>query len=266
MERSFIVANTVQEAVVLKKEHGGKAIYLAGGTEVNRLNASIHQEFTTYISLANLPKDTPSLAKITQEAEALQVGALVTLQELVDNKATPHTVVELITESLSRPVRTVATVGGNIATKRKDSYLAPILIALDATLMVANSQSGNQESLSVESYLLEGRRDLILGVTIPLGSANKGPQVVAKRVTETTRSVPVCTVAVSTLPRVVLFGETNNPIRLTRVEEALTGEKAISQELVQEEISQEMGGSSPYREYVAGVTVMELLKGIKGEA
>ena len=82
----------------------------------------------------------------------LDIGAACTFQELIDNDSIPEYLKETLHFMASRTKRNMATIGGNIAVLRDDSYLLPALMAAGAELDILNTD-GSAERILVEDYV-----------------------------------------------------------------------------------------------------------------
>lgn len=276
--KTYEVPKTVQTAVQAKIEGGKHAHFLAGGTEILRLNSSVNQ-VATYISLAEL-----GLSTIRAQGKSLVIGATVTLQELMDNPKVPDSLCQTMQDTLPRPIRNVATIGGNLAAKRRDSYLIPALLALQSTVQLVNLQ-GEKQEVNLLQYVERHMPGIIISVTIPDASR----PVVVHRVAKTLRATPVCTVAAScdlratssasisssantkkhgaTLNNVRLFVVGGKPqyVQLTQLEQLLHQGKTLTQKAIEQILQKELRhksdllGTKAYKEYITRVTVERVL-------
>ena len=85
----------------------------------------------------------------------------MTLQTLADDPTIPPALRAAAAFIPTRSVRNIATIGGNVAARRPDSYLIPALIALDA---VAETVDG---PVPVETYVSGDNTALILQFRVP---------------------------------------------------------------------------------------------------
>ena len=120
---------TAQEAVTLRKELADTAVYLAGGTDDLRLNGAAAGKDLIDINGLDEKYDT-----ITVKDGKVRIGARCTLQQVVESELVPAFIREAAGFCSSFVRRSSATVGGNIALRREDSYLAAALTAADAVL------------------------------------------------------------------------------------------------------------------------------------
>ena len=133
---------TALEAVMLRKANRETAVYLAGGTEDLRLGAPEKD----LIDLSALGFDT-----IEDLGDKVRIGARCTLQQIYECELIPAFLREAAHLCASYVRRCSATVGGNLAARRQDSYLAAAFTAADAVL-TAMTPHGEQET-PIGAYL-----------------------------------------------------------------------------------------------------------------
>ncbi len=246
----------VTEALDAMKERPD-AVFLAGGTQINR--APLEQGRPS--SVIDI-RDAVS-GNIVREGTDVVIGAMATLQEIADSEAVPPALRKAAGFIPTRSIRNQATIGGNIAAGRADSYLIPALIALSGTVRTAEG------SFSIEEYIRDNRRELILDVYVPLPI---GPCIVVKE-SRSHLALPVVSAAVSMVPGneaskgapsgacVAVGCVASKTIRLTAVEEGIVSgtltDRASIEEAVRAEIRPEADilGSAEYKTYINGVVV-----------
>ena len=102
---------------------------LAGGTEL--LRSGTERSADRLIMLKNIPE----LKGVSGETpEAVRIGSMTTFQEALGSDLVPAYLKEALRYMASRTKRNMATIGGNVALMRDDSYLAATLIAAHAKL------------------------------------------------------------------------------------------------------------------------------------
>ena len=169
------------------------------------------------------------------EAGAVELGAALTLSELERelNGRVPL-LGELFPRFASRLIRNSATIGGNLGTGSPIGDTPPVLLALDASLVLA-SASGERE-MPLAEYFTGYRRtvrradELIRAIRIPLPlSPIVGFQKIAKRRFDDISSVAVAIAiatddsGVVTKARIGLGGVAATPLRAPEAENALEG-------------------------------------------
>jgi putative selenate reductase FAD-binding subunit len=243
---------SVEEAQDLKKSFGGDALFLAGGTEINRLHSPFGAP--TAIDIGAL-----GLNRIEKHGDRLIVGAAVTLQQLTEDAQVPGALKKAASFAAGRPLRHMATVGGNIASDRRDSYLLPALLAMDARVEVAG-----QGEVDL-SFWLEQKEGLLVSVIIP----NDGRCVLLERITRTVQGPPVLVAAYACggpqgKPRFVIGGLPGPARSVPVAEEALSEGKISDGDALARLVAQQVTpvsdylGSADYKRYIAGVTASDL--------
>lgn len=148
---------TAAEAVELRYANPDTTVYFAGGTDDLRLGGAA--EGKELIDINALGFDT-----IEEKDGKLYIGARVTLQQLIDSDLVPAFIKEAAKFCASFAKRNSATVGGNLALRRDDSYLAAAFCAGEATL-IALSKKGEKEE-KVYDYLKSACKCLLMYIVI----------------------------------------------------------------------------------------------------
>ena len=128
------------EAVQIRYASPDTTAYLAGGTDDLRLGGAA--EGKELIDINALGFDT-----IEEKNGKLYIGARVTLQQLVDSELVPLFIKEAAKFCASFAKRNSATVGGNLALRRDDSYLAAAFCAAEAKLIALSAKGEKEENV-----------------------------------------------------------------------------------------------------------------------
>ena len=280
MVDKLIIATSTQEALKAKSENAGKSenaskrekrktAFLAGGTEINRLGSTV--EADTLISIGRLKE----LDGITKDGDTVVIGSMCTFQDLIDSDKVPGYLKEACRFMGSRTKRNMATIGGNIALRRTDSYLYATLLACAAKLEL-QAEDGSVQTKCVCCYLKrydEFKDMLITRITVP-GNA----EVYSKRYSNTVQSHAVLTVALGKTPccekaqmRLAVAAKDTALTRLDDISDALEQgdltDKEIEQKLKENELlkfKQDIYGSPEYKRYLLAVTIADLARKVKG--
>jgi carbon-monoxide dehydrogenase medium subunit len=148
-----------REACELKAEHGGDAVFWAGGTDLLLQWRRGAIDFDYCIDLSGLEE----LSQIRDGEDGLAIGALATIASLQAHDSLGRdfpVLVEMADRFASPQIRKVATVGGNLCHGVPSADSAPPLIALDAEVTIL-STSG-ERTLPLESFF-EGPKKTALG-------------------------------------------------------------------------------------------------------
>lgn len=150
--RELVRVDSLMDAV------GRDGLFLSGGTEILRLNTGVDKN-SPLIDILPLLSD-----EIRKEGDSVLIGASATFALLLSSPVVPDYLKEALSYMPSPQLRNQATIGGNIASWRDDSFLIPTLSASGAELTVVSSD-GEKERMSIKDYGL--KRGLILSVSIP---------------------------------------------------------------------------------------------------
>ena len=123
-----------QELMRLKEQYPNANLF-AGSTD---LALEVTQQLKTFDHLISIG-DIPELNKLSEEENGVRIGAAVSLNKL-DTLLLKHFpfLNELHWRFASMPIRNQATMGGNIANASPIGDLPPVLLALNATILVDN--------------------------------------------------------------------------------------------------------------------------------
>jgi putative selenate reductase FAD-binding subunit len=257
MITAVVRPKSIAEAVKAKSAPG--AAYLGGGTWLNSGKA---EKVSILISLEHL-----GLESIKTESGRCVIGASVTFQTLVDSPLVPSALREAARLTPSRTLRNMVTAGGEIGLSPEDSALIPALIALDAEIFLA----GRKKPVPIETYLVERRSGLILGLSVGLHS-----MAAVQSVSRTSHSPRLLVAAVSvgaTVPTVqqpmlILSDCRGLRVRLAAAERKLEGSPMPTRQAIEElargEFSpqSDLYASAAYKRYIGGVLIADLLGGI----
>lgn len=257
MAKTLLMAKNPAEAIDAKT---ASAAFLAGGTEVNRLGSTVEAE--TLISL----KKCEGLNSIKKDGDKVHIGSMCTFQDIVESEDVPAYLKEAALFMASRTKRNMATIGGNIAALRSDSYLLPVLCAVDAELSLLTGDL--EESKNINLYINEENDDsLITGITVP-----ESVQVASKRYANTAQSHAVITMSAASTPECVKLAVAvkNTGILNFNLSSSgrLTEEAAVAffKNYEIKDIEDDMFGSVDYKRYLLGITAYDLCKQLIAES
>jgi len=256
MTKDFHIPADPRDAVYLKKTHP-EAVYLAGGTQVNR--SPLEREMPS--AVIDIRDVVP--ANISKEGKNLLIGGMASLQDIADSPLVPEPLAQAAGFIPTRSLRNQATIAGNIAAARSDSYLIPVLIALAARVRIFGGE------LLVEDYVRNRHDELILEILIP---PLQGICVAVKE-SRSHLAYPVVSAAVSlsfdtnkqrlSAACVAVGCVAKTTIRLAQVEKDIVSgklhqkgdiEKAISIAINPED---DILGSAEYKKYINGVVIAD---------
>lgn len=144
------------------------ARWIAGGTELGVSVANSFENFPILIHLSGIPE----LREVSVDAAGITLGAGLALTDVMDRvKDTLPSLAEMLHWFASRPIRNRATLGGNLATASPIGDLAPVLLSLDATLLLASANG--QREVPIDQFFTGYRKtvlqpgELLVAVKIP---------------------------------------------------------------------------------------------------
>ncbi len=172
----YIMAKDVGHAVALLGEHGAKAKILAGGTDLLvELKHAVHNP-EMIVDVSRLRE----LRDIAIVDDGLHIGALATHADIMNSPIISGMFPALVEAAHSIgavQTRNLGTLGGNLVTCVPSMDSGPALIALDASVTVANTEGRRRMPLA---ELFVGPRrtslkpgDLLVDIVIPKESLDK---------------------------------------------------------------------------------------------
>ncbi|HET8583187.1 MAG TPA: FAD binding domain-containing protein [Jatrophihabitans sp.] len=228
--RSFVRPATLADALELLRDEPGATV-VAGctdwGVEVNLRGARAEH----VVAIDQLPE----LRELRETDTHVEIGAALTLTEIerrLDGRV--PLLDALFPQFASRLIRNGATLGGNLGTGSPIGDAAPVLLALDATLVLAGADGEREVALAdyFTGYRQSVRRpgELIRSVHIPLPLAPLTAfHKIAKRRFDDISSVAVgfaldVADGVVRKARIGLGGVAATPIRAANTEAVLEGQ------------------------------------------
>ncbi len=232
----YLNVKTLEEAIRLLAENGGKAHILAGGTDVL---VKLKQKQIAPDILIDI-KGVSGLDGIDWiEGGGMRIGSLTTIRELEISSLVREHLPALADAAHclgSVQVRHRATIGGNLCSALPSADMGPSLIGLGAWVVVAGPE-GERELLVEELFADSGRNSLRIGevvtvIEIPAWAPYTGGAYI-KHAIKNAVDVAIVSVAVTVVTdkhkrvfedaRVVLGAVGPTPIRALKAEEYLRG-------------------------------------------
>jgi xanthine dehydrogenase small subunit len=142
---------------------------LAGGTDFGLWVTKQHRDFQTIVFLGEIEE----LKDIRVGPDALEIGAGATLDEVMAALKFPlPSLQNFLLRFASTQIRNVATIGGNIANASPIGDLPPVLLALDASVVLAGPQG--ERTRPLDQFFLSYRKtalapgEIIVAVRVPI--------------------------------------------------------------------------------------------------
>ncbi len=162
---------TLQALLALKAAHP-EAVLVAGATEVGVDLNKKHKPFPFLVST----EWVPALRAVTREAHGWRIGGAATLTAVEEALGGALPLLDkMLWVFASRQIRNRATMAGNLVTASPIGDLAPVLLALDASVELA-SQRGTR-TLALSDFFLGYRKtalapdEVMVAITVPHGPA-----------------------------------------------------------------------------------------------
>lgn len=99
------------------------------------------------------------LKKISLDKRILKIGACATCSEIIENPLIPDYIKDVVATMASPAIRNSATLGGNICNASPVGDSLPLLYALEAKLLIVNSQ--DEKLIPIEEFIVGPGRTII---------------------------------------------------------------------------------------------------------
>lgn len=229
--KEYRTASSPAEAIALLRRGPGRGVYIAGGTDLLLFPPTV--DFVVDVNGAGIDR-IESLPD-----GGLSLGAAASLHAVATdprvNAFADGALAKAAAHCGNRPVRTTATLGGNLCNALPSADMVPVLLALDAVCVIADTDSRQEVPLA---DFFTGPRRTVLGdrllaaVILPAGAA--GRACVFRKLTRTVEDISLVQVAVSLgvagadggvldQIRIALGAVAPVPLRATRAETVLCG-------------------------------------------
>ncbi|HAJ57013.1 MAG TPA: hypothetical protein DCL35_04510 [Candidatus Omnitrophica bacterium] len=145
-------------------------LLLAGGTFALNYLKKVSKYPTDVISL----KKISSLKGIKAQGKGLWVGAMTAIYELIGSRAVCDafpSVIEASSKLGTTPIRNMATIGGNIASRFYWVDLPAVLISLGASVTLATKKG--KKTVALEKFLSvpPEKKYILTGIVLPKGNS-----------------------------------------------------------------------------------------------
>ena len=151
-DEKFLRPTSLEKLFVLLAENPNARL-IAGATELGLEITKKFRRFPVLISLEAIPE----LSAITSTDTAWTVGAATTLTRLDDTLGDEYPELrEMLLVFGSRQIRNRATLGGNLVTASPIGDSAPVLLALDARVVIASAEG--ERTIPLEEFFVSYRK------------------------------------------------------------------------------------------------------------
>lgn len=173
---------TLEQALTLLSQPDTLA--LGGGTSIN--TPAYKDRNVAVVDLQAL-----GLNHIHKHGHTLEIGATVTLEQLMGNTHIPSALAQAIRREAPLNIRNQSTIAGRLVASDGRSTLATTLLALDAALEL-RLPDGETRKISLGNYLPLRPTGLIVKISIPLNAA-----LACEQVARTPADLPIVYVALA---------------------------------------------------------------------
>lgn len=163
----FHAPRSLAELIALRERHP-EALLLAGATDLGLLASRSRKPPAAVIHLAHVVE----LGGITETDKEIVIGAAVSYARALPVLAAAFPALRTyMTRIGSRQIRTMGTIGGNIGMASPIGDMPPVLIALEATLVLASPRG--DRVLPLEDFFLDYRKtalapdEVIRSIVVP---------------------------------------------------------------------------------------------------
>lgn len=164
--KELALPQTVEEFWEKKNQYGPRAVVIAGGTEIV---SEPPEDVECLIDIRHLATTT-----IEETEDSISIGAAVTMEALSSSELTSSLGGGMLREATRRgwpvPVRSAATIGGNVAGGDPFADTPPALLALEAKFYLETPEG--PRTVSGEEFFLDYRRtaaedSILMAIIVP---------------------------------------------------------------------------------------------------
>jgi xanthine dehydrogenase molybdopterin binding subunit/xanthine dehydrogenase small subunit len=166
--QTFLRPTTLDELLALKAQHREKAELVAGATEIGVYINKQHRRYGLLVSTEGVRE----LATITKSDAGFTIGGGATLTSIEEALAGEYPMVDkMLWAFASRQIRNRATLAGNIVTASPIGDMPPLMLALDAEVVLA--KKGGTRTVPLTDFFVAYRKtvlepdEIVRAVTIP---------------------------------------------------------------------------------------------------
>ncbi len=272
----YFAPATLSEAVSLLVHYDGKAIVLAGGTDILPM---MKLRVLTPKCIVNL-KRIDGLDYIREEEREIKIGALTTIAEIMASdliKLKCRSLFEAATVFATPQVRNMATIGGNICRSSPCADTVTPLISFDAELKLVGVK-GERKVVLEEIFGGAGKnvidREILTEIVVPLPREKCGAAFAKLTRNSADLAKINCAIKITMIGqhcediRIVFGAVADRPVRVKKAEIAIRG-KDIKDGVFEEAARRAVEDIAPitdvrstaeYRKQVSQVLVKRLMK------
>lgn len=153
---TFLRPTTLDELLSLKAEHREKAELLAGATEIGVYINKQHRRYALLVSTEGVRE----LGRIDKTDASFTIGGAATLTAIEEALSGEYPMVDkMLWAFASRQIRNRATLAGNIVTASPIGDMPPIMLALDADVVLA--KKGSARTVPLADFFVAYRKTVL---------------------------------------------------------------------------------------------------------
>jgi len=271
--RRYLRATDVDNALAAKSEFGGAAFYLAGGTDALVFTPA---SSTVAIDIMHLGLDS-----ITSREGVIEIGATARLRDIERHPAILDVATGALVESLRETgpwlIRNQATLAGNICNASPSADSVPMLLALDAEVVLSDDSTIPLDRFFVGPHQNVLSNQMVASIRIhPRGRAGYFRKLSRSKSDIAQVNLAVTLTVENGLARdvrIALGSVSATPLRATRAEALVEGQsltpdlRAKAAQTVRAEIRPiaDWRATADYRRHAAGVMVQRALANLAGD-
>jgi len=154
--QKFLRPTTVDELLEIKAQHGASAELVCGATEIGVYINKFHKRYPFLVSTEGIA----ALAEIQKDDHRWKVGGAATLTALEEALGGEYPMIDkMLWAFASRQIRNRATLAGNIVTASPIGDMPPVMLALDAEIVL--EKKGASRTMPLADFFLAYRKTAI---------------------------------------------------------------------------------------------------------
>jgi xanthine dehydrogenase molybdopterin binding subunit/xanthine dehydrogenase small subunit len=154
--QTFLRPTSLDELLALKDEYQAKAELVAGATEIGVYINKQHRRYALLVSIEGVRE----LSRIDKSDHAFTIGGGATLTAIEEALAGEYPMIDkMLWAFASRQIRNRATLAGNIVTASPIGDMPPLMLALDADVVLA--KKGGARTVPLADFFLAYRKTVL---------------------------------------------------------------------------------------------------------
>ncbi len=154
--QTFLRPTTLAELLALKAQHREKAELVAGATEIGVYINKAHRRYALLVSTEGVRE----LATIAKTAAAFVIGGGATLTAIEEALGGEYPMIDkMLWAFAARQIRNRATLAGNIVTASPIGDMPPLLLALDADVIL--EKQGSSRTVALADFFVAYRKTVL---------------------------------------------------------------------------------------------------------